>query len=395
MPGHREAILISGDRLVAENDRYSIRVTQELKEITYLDRVELFVIDHPAGSSVLPNDHFSFVGMPPRGLHFVPSPLAPVSALNENGEDVLESVLAADRVYANDCEAISTRYPGITGAHELILDPGPVTGPLMLFLRATMLWTEASINVAISQNPDINLLPISLDVIGPDGNWVRVREDIGVPAGMDKFLPVDLDGLFATGDHRVRLSTNMAVLWDQAFFAVGPTLNADPDRIRQERLTVLGAELHYRGFSNVYSPDDKLPDLYDYDFVLPQPLFETVHEGDYTRYGDVTELLTTIDDRFVVLAPGDEIAIEFPAIMLPELPVGWVRDFVFEAEGWIKDGDLRTLTGESVAPLPFHAMSTYPYANDENYPDDFSHRSWVERFQTRTLPPWGRSSRQP
>jgi tetratricopeptide (TPR) repeat protein len=397
VPNDREAILLTGEQLAAHDDRFSIRVTQELREISYLDRVELFVIDHPAGSLVVPNDHFETGESPARGLHLVANPQPPVSASDGEGLDVLASVLEADRVYADDCEAISRRYPGITTSHRLILDPGPPSSgaPLMLILRGTTLWTEASINVAVAQNPDIELFPISLDVVGAEGGWTRVRDDIGLPAGMDKFLPVDLRDVFPTEDRRVRITTNMAVLWDQAFFAEGPTLNVFDGRLRSERLSVLGADLHYRGFSEIYSPDGKLPDLYDYDSIYPRPLFEDVHAGDYTRYGDVTSLLTAVDDRFVVLAPGDEIAIEFPAVMLPDLPPGWARDFVFEADGWIKDGDLRTVTGETVAPLPFHGMSSYPYAADDEYPNDSLHRSYLEHYQTRTLPPWTRSARRP
>jgi hypothetical protein len=396
VPNDHEAVLLTGEQLVARDDRFSIRVTQELREITYLDRAELFVVDHPAGSAVVPNDHFRTGESPARGFHLAERPRPPLSASDGAGRDVLAAVLQADRVYVDDCEAISARYPGITARHELILEPAtlPSEAPLMLFLRGTTLWTEASVNVAVSQNPDIELLPISLEVVGTDGSWTRVRDDIGVPSGMNKFLPVDLRHVFPTEDRRVRLTTNMAILWDQAFFAEGPTLNVDSPRMRLERLGVLSADLHYRGFSEIYSPDGKLPDLYDYDLIYSRPLFEDVHAGDYTRYGDVTSLLTAVDDRFVVLAPGDEIAIEFPAIMLPALPPGWVRDFVFEADGWIKDGDLRTVTGETVAPLPFHGMSSYPSATDDEFPGDALHRFYLEQYQTRTLPPWTHSARR-
>lgn len=394
VPADREAVLIAGDQLVAEDDRYSLRVTQELREITYLDRVELFVVDHPAGSEVLPNDFFKFGHTPERGIHLAAEPFEALRAEDAEGNDLSEALRHADRVYADDCAPIARRYPGITRRHSIILDPGTASGdaPLMLFLRGSTLWTEASINVAVSQNPDIQLYPISLDVVGEDGEWQRLHDDIGLPSGMDKFLPVDLEGAFPTADRSVRISTNLAILWDQAFFADGPTLNREA--LRTHRLSVLSADLHYRGFSKIFSPDNKLPDLYDYDELYPQPLFEDIHSGDYTRYGEVAPLLTAVDDRFVILAPGDEISVEFPAIMLPELPEGWVRDFVFEADGWIKDGDLRTVTGDQVAPLPFHGMSSYPYAGDQ-YPGSELHRNYLEEYQTRTLPPWKRSARRP
>jgi hypothetical protein len=248
-----------------------------------------------------------------------------------------------------------------------------------------MLWTEASVNVAVSQNPDDDILPVSLDVIGEDGNWVRLRDSVGVPAGIDKFLPIDLSGVFTGPDRRIRISTNMAVLWDQAFFGAA-------SKAKAVELDPLYADLHYRGFSEFYSPDGKLPDLFDYDRLMSEPIFTVVHHGHYTRYGDVVELLSATDDRFVIMAPGDEISVEFPAITLPELPEGWRRDYVLEAEGWIKDGDLRTRTGDTVAPLPFHAMEEYPFgelARAEGIEE------YVAAYQTRWLPRRAPSPRYP
>jgi hypothetical protein len=49
---------------------------------------------------------------------------------------------------------------------------------------------------------------------------------------------------------------------------------------------------------------------------------------------------------------------------LPELPRGWVRDFIFYANGWVKDGDLNTALSQTVGPLPFHGMSGYPYGGE-------------------------------
>jgi hypothetical protein len=36
-------------------------------------------------------------------------------------------------------------------------------------------------------------------------------------------------------------------------------------------------------------------------------------------------------------------------------------------------------------PLPFHAMSRYPYGPEQRYPEDAAHRGYVERHNTRTI----------
>jgi hypothetical protein len=38
---------------------------------------------------------------------------------------------------------------------------------------------------------------------------------------------------------------------------------------------------------------------------------------------------------------------------------------------------------QSVLPLPFHAMSRYPYPAGERYPDDEAHRAYIREYLTR------------
>jgi hypothetical protein len=106
-----------------------------------------------------------------------------------------------------------------------------------------------------------------------------------------------------------------------------------------------------------------------------------------TRYGEVTELLTARDDRFVIFTGGDELTLRFPASSLPPPLPGWERDFLFYSDGWEKDSDRNTLTGDTVEPLPFHAMSSYPYGPDESYPRDRWHQEYLDRYNTRPIGP--------
>src|SRR6185312_5253332 len=95
-------------------------------------------------------------------------------------------------------------------------------------------------------------------------------------------------------------------------------------------------------------------------------------QGAFTRFGDVLPLLGNADDHYVIMGPGDETTVEFPASVVP-LPPGWRRTFLLYSDGWIKDADLHTAFGDSVAPLPFHAIQRYPYAPGEAYPADSTH----------------------
>jgi hypothetical protein len=105
-------------------------------------------------------------------------------------------------------------------------------------------------------------------------------------------------------------------------------------------------------------------------------------QGKFTRYGDVLELLTKQDDRLAVIGSGDEITLTFSPPDTP-LPSGWKRDFIMHNVGWDKDADLHTLYGQTVEPLPFNAMSGYPYPADEVPPETVEYRSYLKQYQTR------------
>ena len=112
--------------------------------------------------------------------------------------------------------------------------------------------------------------------------------------------------------------------------------------------------------------------------------------GAFTRYGQVLPLLRQSDDMYVIMGPGDEATVTFDARGAPGLPPGGGRDFRSYTDGWIKDADLNTATGDRVGPLPFHAMSRYPYGSQESYPTDQAHRRYLTDFNTRNVGSRGR-----
>jgi hypothetical protein len=107
--------------------------------------------------------------------------------------------------------------------------------------------------------------------------------------------------------------------------------------------------------------------------------------GHYTRYGDVRELLLESDSKYIIANAGDEITLEFDATKLADLPQGRTRDFIIYTNGWLKDGDLNTASGQTVEPLPFRGMSHYPYGSDESYPGDNDHQSYLKTYNTRKV----------
>jgi len=87
----------------------------------------------------------------------------------------------------------------------------------------------------------------------------------------------------------------------------------------------------------------------------------------------------------VIANAGDEITLEFAARSLPELPPDWKRDFIIYTDGWLKDGDLNTASGQTVEPFPFRGMSQYPYGSDESFPVNPSYRQYQEKYLQREV----------
>jgi hypothetical protein len=204
---------------------------------------------------------------------------------------------------------------------------------------------------------------------------------MGFPSGKNKTLVLELGGKFPTPDHHVRIRTNMQIYWDQAVVA----FDAPSTLVKIDTLTPLSADLHFRGFSRTYRKGGRYgPHWFDYDSVSKDSPWRPI-EGSFTRFGDVRPLLDRSDDRYVIMAPGDEATIQFDASSATSPPKGWTRDFLLYTDGWIKDADLNTAFGNTVAPLPFHAMKQYPYARGEMYPSDPGHQQFMRDYTTRLV----------
>ena len=153
--------------------------------------------------------------------------------------------------------------------------------------------------------------------------------------------------------------------------------------MRARTLEVSQASISARGCMQEFSPDGKQPTIYDYDRLDAVPVSRLA--GKMTRYGDVTELLQATDDRFVIFGPGDEVSVHFDATGLPTLPAGWKRSFVLRTWGYCKDCAPFTATGDTIEPLPFRAMTKYPYGSEESYPRDAAHVEYQRRYNTRQV----------
>lgn len=400
-PDPVEYVRIGSDQLKDKDGRYELRVTNELEEAMFVDRLQLLVLTHPAGTEVYPNEGMSDPPKPFK-LFVTRNARPPLSAFDDKGNDVLDRISRIDRRWPNDFEV--DRIRGYAAEHSITMKL-PLTGSAdtpsaiirnanqgsgrgarvpskeRVFLLLTG-WTDyawSSDNVAASQAGK-EMKPPSLQVKDRAGKWRTVIEDIGIPVGRPQTVTVDLTGKFLSAGREVRIVTNMRIYWDQILSA-----NSTEDSVAQvTRLDPVRAELRWRGFSAEVTPDAREPFGYDYQKVSFASPWK-VMTGRYTREGEVRDLLLAADDMFVISRTGDEIALSFDASEFPALPDGWTRTFLLYANGFSKEMDINSASPDQLAPMPFHAMTRYPYSWPEHYPSDAKHLEYMERYNTRVI----------
>jgi len=375
-PDPIEFVRIRQEQLREKDGRYDIRVTNELEETLFLDRLQLMAIDHPRNISVYPNEGMADPPKPFR-LFTVSDQRAPTVVTDGDGRNVTERIVALDRKYVDDFELKSIR--GYAAPHDLVIELGSVPpGPVLLLTG----WTDyafSSDNVAGYQ-AGVSLSPPALDVRDAAGRWRSAISDIGIPVGRPQTIVVDLAPVLRAGEHTVRVTTNMRIYWDQISLASA----IDSQALRSTWLDPLSTLLRSRGFSQEVRPGGSEPPLYNYDSVTTESPWKTAL-GHYTREGDVRSLLSSSDDMFVVAKPGDEIAASFDASTLRPLRSGWTRTFLLKGDGFSKEMDLNSASPDRVEPLPFHRMSAYPYGPPERYPESAAHQRYRAQYNTRRV----------
>ncbi len=373
---HDEYVSIPGEALAVRDGAYEIRMTEELREVSYIDRIKLLALDHPAGVEIVTNEKFKSPPFPEFRLYGGARRIRPAAARDGAGRDVLAALLARDGKYP---DGFRRDAAGVAEMHTLELDFGGAAkdGRAVLVMNGWVDWADGSTFLAATQAHRDLVFPY-LQVKDAQGNWKTVIEDMGIPSGKPKAMAVDLSGKFLSASREVRIVTNLCVYWDEIYLFEGDAAPA----ARLTEIPMESADLHFRGFSRAtIDPSRKQPESFDYSKTQLTSMWNPT-PGNYTRYGPVRELLESADDRMTILGSGDEIRMSFRAALAPPAP-GWKRDFLLLVDGWAKDADANTAFSQSVLPLPFHAMSSYPYPAGERYPADEGHREYVREYLTR------------
>ena len=354
---HAEHAVLEGMQKDGDgNWRVKIRETQA--EITYLDRVTLLVVDHPAGYGVVAStaeSTYSYGYADPFGIVTVgPAARPPISAKDTTGKDVIASLTEVDG------DAYTSTHPT-----RLVLDLGDLDHPE----RARLVVTGWSAYDADAY-PAGDLVQPFVEVRDAKGKWVKARS-FGNPAGDTKTMAIDLSGLLPADDHRIRIDmgTVHAIRWAMDRVLVD---DSPPVSVAVQPVPAGVASLYHAGRAPHTRATPDHPNVVEDGSIPENP--EALGWGAFTRYGDVVDLLGEADDMYVVMRHGDAIEIAFPD--LPPPAAGFHRSLVLEAVLWYKHFAL----GDTVDPLPYLGMKTYP---DEGYPMDASHAAYLAGWNTR------------
>ena len=250
---------------------------------------------------------------------------------------------------------------------------------MFLFVRGSIEYPYSQTVYAAGQ-AGVHWEPIRVERLAANGSWETIVPDAGVPGGIDRTMTVELTGHITGPNCKLRLTTNLEIYYDQVFLAA----QAGTNRVAIRGAPLTEAYLRKVGFAREYSPDGRMPLIYDYHLSDATSAFHVLR-GAYTRYGPVKELLDEFDDRYALVGPGDEIALRFDARTLPEVPPGFSRSFLLISHTYCKDMDLYTATPQTLEPLPFRGMSRYPYPDGERYPGSEQHKKFRASYNTRIV----------
>jgi Flp pilus assembly protein TadD len=379
-----EYVWIGDEQSFAPRDsNYILQITEELREVLYLDEAKLVVVDHPPGTEVhttgklVPGKPF-----PRHELITVHNRRPLLRATNHVGANVTALLQNTDGRRVSPTKLRIPQLRGLAEPHSVTLDFGelPPDKPLVLALTGWLRFGGGTANVAASLEPHIPFPFPTLEVeVG--GAWKAVPIVAGAPAGKTKTIVIDLTDKLPAQAHRLRLSTAFEIHWDRI------ALFEKRDNT-ETTMTVVSpdvADLHWRGFSEFADLPWHEPLTPDYENVYSKAKWPSTPTGWCTRYGDVRELIAHRDNGLALINGGDELTLKFASNRLPPKPPDAQRNFFLWTVGWDKDADFHCVRGSEVEPLPWHGMDDQKYGHEPRPP--FPSDQLMQKYNTRWVGP--------
>ena len=355
-----------------KDGEYELRLVEERLEVDYTDEFKLYAVDLPEGVELYAEkgERGKLTPLPPGGLHTVSDLRPPLSVVRtDTGEDVTSRVQADDGSYVQLNEDANVGFEYKT----LQIDLGDVASAerVKIVMDAETQRPNTAEGLARQRTFDEHTV---LEVQDPSGEWRKVAAEVAsLPNAMEfaRTYVFDITDAMRGTTGKVRFTYLFKTYIDMIRFDTSEDLP-----IEVKEMPLRSAELSYHGFDQRLGEND----IHTFAYGVPGGGRE-FPPGAYTRYGDVTPLLSGTDDKFVVWGPGDEVAMRFGEIEPPA--DGMRREYVTFIDGYYKSQ--KSAVELAVEPMPFGSMSNFPYPEDEHYPDDAGHAEYLAEWNTRVV----------
>ena len=286
----------------AVDDKYKIKMTNEVHEIQYTNLAELIVLDHPPGSEALIDKYGK--------AHTLTRQKTAERAVNLNGEDIRKKIINRDDIFYTGSDI--TRESHVLDEIFLTFDRPKETDTAKLVVRAkNSLWldyiygqlytlfgdyyqdfqqTQRSADPKQMEQWSLDQgIPLSV-YIEKNGKWhfVDYYHIAGPLAAKDDVLPLDLSGI---GSDQVRIKLSYGLLfWEIDYVAMD--------------------------FSSDIAVEKNIVTLRS-----------AIDQNDQ----DVSGLLNADDEEYQVLAQiGDQVVLDFP---VPALKSNYIRTTILHTKG--------------------------------------------------------------
>jgi len=352
---------IDSQDLVPKDNKYSMKISEEYNEIVYYDELALMTFDHVPGYTVVSPLNRDTKVEDLRTISDTPTNSL-VSCTDKYGNNCLDSLKAFDDKWS---------YKDNSFVNSWVLDFGNLANKnsIQLIMRgARDFAASASGNYEKIRN---------IEVRDSGGKWVTIYDKNSLASdGTPRLRTIDLTGKFLSDNYQVRVTMATQNI---NYFAIDTSPQVP---FTTHTYYPTKADLQFQGFTAI---DKAYYYNHDYSKIssTPDGLF-VKQTGNFTKYGDVSPLLQSKNDQFVVMHYGDAMNIEF-SYVAPS--AGLERSFILYNDVLYKhaSNDKIGSVGKTVSPLPFSGMTKYPYSSGEEYPLTQENQEYLNNWNTRVI----------
>ena len=296
LPWWERSSVVMMENLKPVNGSYKLKVTEELTETTYIDRLSLLVVEHSPDVTVYPDFY--------NNLYTIRTPIKPISCIDSDGNDCLALMEKEDiywlpqpdfeKLLDTDKDGIIDSYNESDFYKEIVLEyprPENVTHAKLLYRLKEQRFGTVGIWGGMLHTLGRNNMDKLKDIYGdPVIEWV-----ISQMMTLEVWNGTDWDVLHRAADATASTKGNNMV------FSLNLT-DIDTDNVKIKFKSIVGVQGVDYVFID-YSPDEKI----EVTEIMPNSVT-----------GGAKEKVLVDDSEYLVLESGDHIYVSFPELSNPK-----------------------------------------------------------------------------